>query len=105
MALSEKVRETFSYFDNKARSYALTFQKSQPANLEVLNDLARFCRANESTAYFDGRTHAYDPYMSAKLDGRREVWLHIQQYIHLTPEQLMQLYVGNPAGVYTPTEK
>jgi len=36
----------------------------------VLADLARFCRANESTFHADPRTHAL-------LEGRREVWLRI----------------------------
>lgn len=105
MPVSDAVRSVFSYFDRQARSYNLTFQRNQPANLEVLDDLARFCRANETTAYFDAKTHVYDPYMSAKLDGRREVWLRIQQRIHLTPEQLAQLYVGNPAGVFDSGEQ
>lgn len=53
----------------------------------VLADLARFCRAHESTAH-------PDPYAAARLDGRREVWLRIQQHLNLSPDQLWALYTG-----------
>jgi hypothetical protein len=56
---------------------------------EVLLDLAEFCRANESCYHEDARRHAV-------LEGRREVWLRIQTHIHLTPAQLMALYMGRP---------
>ncbi len=54
---------------------------------EVLLDLAEFCRANESCFHEDPRMHA-------ALEGRREVWLRIQEHIHLTPAQLMALRQG-----------
>ena len=50
----------------------------------VLADLARFCRATEAT--FDP-----DPRLSAYLDGRREVWLRIQQQLNLTDEEIYKL--------------
>jgi hypothetical protein len=50
----------------------------------VLEDLARFTRANESTFHPDAR-------VSAQLDGRREVWLRIQKQLQLTPEQILEL--------------
>jgi hypothetical protein len=52
---------------------------------DVLVDLARFCRAHESCYNPDPRIHAL-------LEGRREVWLRIQQHAGLTGEQLMALY-------------
>lgn len=85
-------REVFGFLNRRKQAYQLTFQLHQPANVIVMDDLARFCRANESTG------HA-DPYIAARLDGRREVWLRIQQHLHLTEEQLMQLYSGNSAAV------
>jgi hypothetical protein len=51
----------------------------------VLADLAKFCRANESTFHTD---HA----VSDRLDGRREVWLRISQHLHLSTDDLMRLY-------------
>lgn len=97
MKIAETLRETFTFVDNRARDYCLTFQRSQPANVNVLFDLARFCRANESTYH-------KDPYEAARLDGRREVWLRINQHLHLPPELLMQLFAGNVAAVYKPDD-
>jgi hypothetical protein len=55
---------------------------------EVLIDLAKFCRAHESTFHADQRAHAV-------AEGRREVWLRIQRHLQLSDEQLWQLY-GQP---------
>ncbi len=55
----------------------------------VLKDLARFCRAHESTFHADPRAHAL-------AEGRREVWLRLQEHLQLTPEQLWSLYSGRP---------
>lgn len=54
----------------------------------VLADLAKFCRAHKST-------HHADPRESARLDGRREVWLRIEHHLKLTSEQFWSLY-GRP---------
>lgn len=59
----------------------------------ILADLARFCRAHRSTAHVD-------PQVSARLDGRREVWLRIAHHLNLDSETLWQLYDGA-----TPLEK
>jgi hypothetical protein len=53
----------------------------------VLNDLAAFCRANKSTFHEDPRAHAV-------LEGRREVWLRIQQHLQLDEDALWKIY-GN----------
>lgn len=93
MAISDAVRATLAFLDQRKRAYSLTFQKNQPANVECLMDLARFCRANETCAIPGDRDK------TLILEGRREVWLRIQQHLHLSPEQLMQLYAGNPAAI------
>ena len=59
-----------------------------PACTAVLNDLARFCRAEEPTWSEDARHHA-------RLEGRREVWLRIQSYLRATEEDLLQRRVGD----------
>lgn len=67
-------------------------RRLDPGNADaqtILVDLMRFCRANESTAHPDDRA-------SARLDGRREVWLRIQQHLRLDDETLWQLYGGRP---------
>lgn len=51
----------------------------------VEQQLAIFCRANTST--FDP-----DPIKSAYLQGRKDVWLLMQNYRHLTPMQLATIY-------------
>lgn len=53
----------------------------------VLGDLAKFCRAAESTG------HA-NPYVAARLDGRREVWLRISQHLNLPVDELYRIYGG-----------
>lgn len=94
MNLQEQVLKTFEFLRFRKRNYQLAF--GQPAGQEVLIDLAKFCRADQSC--FDP-----DPRVHAALEGRREVWLRIQQHLNLTPQQLTALYSGNqfmavPAG-------
>jgi hypothetical protein len=55
----------------------------------VLADLARFCRADEST--FNA-----DPRVEGVLQGRREVWLRIAKHLNLTPDELVRYF--NPTG-------
>jgi len=57
---------------------------SGPVGEEVLKDLAQFCRATESTFHSDPRLHAV-------LEGRREVWLRIQEHLQMNQEQLWKL--------------
>lgn len=62
--------------------------ESQDAQV-VLNDLAKFCRANQTTVTKDDRA-------SLVLEGRREVWLRLQQHLQLDEETLWRLYDGRP---------
>jgi hypothetical protein len=70
-----------------------TYEQRQDAYraipIEALLDLQEFCRANESCFDADARIHA-------RLEGRRDVWRRIQEHIHLTPSQLMALFMGRP---------
>jgi hypothetical protein len=70
-------------------AYQITFRG--PVAEKVLRDLARFCRAHESTA--NPNTH-----IAARLDGRREVWLRIQAHLKLSPDKLWELYSGRPTN-------
>ncbi len=54
------------------------------SQLEVLADMAKFCRAQRSCWHEDARAHAL-------AEGRREVWLRIQQTLRLTDDQVAQL--------------
>lgn len=80
--------EVIDYLRGRKKCYQLTFQLSQPANVEVMQDLAIFCRANESCVIPGDRDR------TLLLEGRREVWLRIQQHLNLQPEQLFELYSG-----------
>jgi hypothetical protein len=74
------------YLFRRRTAYIKTFQG--PFGEEVLADLAKFCRANQSTFHSDPRVHAV-------AEGRREVWLRVSQHLNLTDEQLWRLY-GQP---------
>ena len=71
----------------RKQNYQLTFM-SGLAGQNVLIDLARFCRANETCFHPDPRMHAV-------AEGRREVWLRIQNHLNLSTEQLYTLFGGN----------
>lgn len=78
--LYEKARRWLQY---RRWCYVQVFKGEYSTH--VLADLARFCRANESTFHTDPRAHAV-------LEGRREVWLRIQQHLKLAPDQLWEIY-------------
>lgn len=60
------------------------------ANSEmVLEDLSRFCRAEESTFHTD-------PRIEGIMQGRREVWLRISKHLTLAPDELVLHF--NPTG-------
>lgn len=68
----------------KRSAYRAVFTNGPDAQL-VLRDLALFCRAHETTMHPDARMHAM-------AEGRREVWLHLQKHLRLSPDQLWSLY-------------
>lgn len=96
--MNDTMRRLFSFLDQRKRAYQLTFQLNQPANVLVLQDLAKFCRATESTFHPDAR-------LAANLDGRREVFLRIQNHLGLTTEQLLSIYGGDPLGAIQQGER
>ena len=71
------------------RRYAYRATFKGPLAEVVLKDLARFCRAHKSTFHADPRAHAV-------AEGRREVWLRLQEHLRLTDDQLWDLYSGLP---------
>lgn len=82
MNLIEQVKQ---FLFRRQRAYQHTFPKESELAQMVLADLAKFCRANESTF------HA-DPRVSATLDGRREVFLRVQNHLKLDSKALFKLY-------------
>lgn len=87
MGISEAAFETYQrtldFLRLRKRAYQFAFP--DPKNSEVLKDLARFCRANSSAFNADDRLHAL-------AEGRREVWLRIQQHLNLQPDELYEIY-------------
>lgn len=77
----EKVK---SFLFAKKRAYEIVFDRENVFVKTVLKDMAKFCRADETAFHPDPRIHAV-------LEGRREVWLRIQKYLKLTPDELWEL--------------
>lgn len=73
------------YLGHRKRAYQLTF--GGPSGKAVLEDLAVYCMACESTFNSDALTQS-------ALSGRREVWLRIQQHLGMSAEELALLYHG-----------
>lgn len=84
--LSEMAQRAYNFLSGRRWAYKNTFDN--PNGQRVLKDLARFCRANDPTFHENER-------VDAALQGRREVWLRIQQHLQLSDEQLWELYGGD----------
>ena len=87
-------QKTLDFLRLRKRAYQLAFPDAK--NSEVLKDLARFCRADKSCFNPDPRLHAL-------AEGRREVWLRIQQHLNLQPDELYDIY--NKPTSLQPTAK
>ena len=79
------IGKTLDFIRGRKRAYQLVWHSIDGQT--VLADLAGFCRADQSC--FDA-----DPRIHAVLEGRREVWLRIQQHLNLSSEQLAVLFTG-----------
>ncbi|MDE2103150.1 MAG: hypothetical protein KGL39_38245 [Patescibacteria group bacterium] len=89
----ESFRErVLRFFGPRKLAYKRTFNTT--SGREVLQDLAKFCRAYESTFSADERAHVL-------IEGRREVWLRIQAHLNLTEEEIWGLFSGRPGDVPT----
>ena len=71
-------------FRGRKYAYQLVFDKENKYTQAVLRDLAKFCRAHE-TCFGDAKTQDL-------LEGRRQVWLRIQQYLKLSEDELIELH-------------
>lgn len=74
-----------AFVANRQKAYQLTFAQNEATKL-VMEDLKRFCRAEESCFHADPRLHAV-------LEGRREVFLRIQKHLELDPESLATYFL------------
>lgn len=89
MTLAEWIDKLRIALGDRRHAYRMLFRG--PHADVVLKDLARFCRAHEPTFHADTRAHAL-------AEGRREVWLRIQNHLRLSPDDLWTLYSGRPKG-------
>lgn len=87
-----KASEAQRFVAQRRTAYVKTFDT--PFGAEVLQDLAKFCRATESTFHPDPRVHAV-------AEGRREVWLRIQQHLKLSDDDLWRAF-GGPVVISKP---
>jgi len=82
---AEKVKQRAKdHLNARQQNYITTFPKESPTAMAVLENLADFCRANETTYSVDARDHAI-------LEGRRQVWLHINEHLNLTTQELWEI--------------
>ena len=85
----------FQFLARRRTAYIKTFLNNVYGQ-EVLEDLAKFCRATQSTFHPDPRVHAI-------AEGRREVFLRIQSHLQLTDDQLWQMYSGTAKPIQQQT--
>jgi|TARA_R110002126_G_scaffold73586_1_gene183470 hypothetical protein len=71
--------EAEDFLKERGQKYRHTFKGINGE--AVLDDLAKFCRANESTFHADARVEGI-------MQGRREVWLRIANHLNLTNDEL-----------------
>lgn len=94
---ADQVRATLQLHSERKTAYGLCFVKGAASSI-ALEDLNKFCRGDMPTFHADARQHA-------RLEGRREVWLRIQQYLHLSPEELLNLYAGSDVRIVINEDK
>lgn len=82
-ATQAQIEADTARLEERHQAYLTTF--GGPPGNYVLEDLAKFCRAHETC--FDA-----DPRLHALAEGRREVWLRIQQALRLDGDELFRLY-------------
>lgn len=83
--IREKIADYRRKLHGIAFAYNRVFDRQSVHTAPVLKDLARFCRAHQTTFHPDPRFHAV-------LEGRREVWLKIEQYLQLSTEEIYELH-------------
>ena len=79
------INELKEFLSGRSGAYRRVFNQESVDVKIVEADLAKFCRAFDSTG-------DPDPYLAARLDGRREVWLRIQEHLNLTTDELYTIY-------------
>jgi hypothetical protein len=76
-------KERLKFIFRRKSAYKVAFGGN--SGKRVLADLKRYCRANKPT--FSGE----DSLKAAFLEGRRDVFLRIQEHIHISDQELHNL--------------
>lgn len=84
--IKDTVSAVKALFAKRSLAYRRVFRMDDVDSVIVLKDLAKFCRAHESTYHADPRIHA-------AMEGRKEVWLRLQNYLNLNSEELYRLHM------------
>lgn len=71
---------------HRKQAYVHTFKHDSKFASDVLADLAKFCRGNQTTYHSDQR-------MNDVLQGRREVFLRICEHLDLDERTLFEKFV------------
>ena len=87
-ATADRLRK---YFRRRHIAYNQVFSHSNQFTRVVLMDLAKFCRAHDSTFHKDERA-------ATLMEGRREVWLRIQEHLNLSVEEIYALHRVSERG-------
>lgn len=82
--------ESQKYFAEWKAAYQTAFASA--INGSVFADLAKFCHAYETTVVPGDRDQSY------VMEGRRQVYLRIQNFLERTPDELVALYTTQPRG-------
>jgi hypothetical protein len=82
--------EALKFFTERKTAYQIAFGGAH--GQAVLDDLTPFCRARETCVVPGDRDRTF------VLEGRREVFLRIEDYLNLTPEELVQLRTRPATG-------
>ena len=83
--IGDTVERIKAWIGTRAYAYKRVFTDENHYSKIVLVDLAKFCKAHKSTYHSD-------PRLAAAQEGRREVFLRIQEFLNLTDTQLFELH-------------
>lgn len=87
--------ELFHRMFGRRNAYRACFSdrdgKLTSAGRAVLEDLERFCRANQTTVVISPVSRVIDTHATMVAEGRREVFNRLKYYLNLTDEQLLQI--------------
>lgn len=82
--------EGAKYFAEWKAAYQLAFAEAIKGS--VFADLAKFCHAYETTVVPGDRDQSF------VMEGRRQVYLRIQNFLERTPDELVVLYTQTLKG-------